>query len=71
MRRVDAKKGETVSQIIEDERPQLLSRSLRRYAAVVLLLALLAGAGAAAYAASRPEVYTSSARILLLSLIHI
>jgi polysaccharide biosynthesis transport protein len=65
VRRVDAKKGETVSQIIEDERPQLLSRSLRRYAAVVLLLALLAGAGAAAYAASRPEVYTSSARILL------
>lgn len=54
-----------MSQVIGDERPHLLSQSLRRYAGVVLVLALLGGGLAAAFAASRPQVYTSSARILL------
>ena len=54
-----------MSQVIGDERPQLLSQSLRRYAVVVFILALLGGAAAAAFAASRPEVYSSSSRILL------
>lgn len=54
-----------MSQVIGDERPQLLSQSLRRYAGVVLILTLLGGAVAAAYAASRPQVYSSSSRFLL------
>jgi polysaccharide biosynthesis transport protein len=65
VRRVDARKGETVSQVIGEERPHLLAQSLRRYAGVVLILALLGGAVTAAYAASLPEMYTSSSRILL------
>jgi Mrp family chromosome partitioning ATPase len=54
-----------VSQVLGDERPHLLAQSLRRYAGVVLILALLGGAVGAAYAASRPEFYSSSSRILL------
>jgi capsular polysaccharide biosynthesis protein len=54
-----------VSQVLGDERPQMLLQSLRRYAAVVLLIALLGGAAASAYASSRPQTYSSSSRILL------
>jgi Mrp family chromosome partitioning ATPase/capsular polysaccharide biosynthesis protein len=54
-----------VSQVLGDERPQLLAQSLRRYAFVVLVLALLGGAATAAYAASRPQTFSSSSRILL------
>jgi capsular polysaccharide biosynthesis protein len=58
-------KGGTVSQIIGDERPHLLAQSLRRYAGVVIVLALIGAALSGVYAASRPEVYSSSSRILL------
>lgn len=54
-----------MSQVLGDERPHLLAQSLRRYAAVVLILAVVGGAVAAAYAASRPEMYSSASRILL------
>jgi succinoglycan biosynthesis transport protein ExoP len=54
-----------VSQTIEEERPNLLGQSLRRFSVVVLLLAVLGGVAATAYAASLPRSYTSSARILL------
>ena len=65
MRHKDARKGDIVSQTVGDERPHLLAQSLRRYVAVVVVLTVLGGLAAAVYAASRPEVYTSSARILL------
>jgi polysaccharide biosynthesis transport protein len=54
-----------VSQVLGDERPQLLAQSLRRYAVVVLLLAVLGGAAAAAYSSSRPQSFSSASRILL------
>jgi capsular polysaccharide biosynthesis protein len=54
-----------MSQVLGDERPQLLGQSLRRYAVVVLILTLVGGAVAAAYASSRPQTYSSASRILL------
>jgi succinoglycan biosynthesis transport protein ExoP len=48
-----------------DERPHQLQRALRRYAVVVVVLAVLGGVAAAAYAAQRPHFYASSARILI------
>ena len=54
-----------MSQVLEDDRPHLLARSLRRYAVVVLILALVGAGVAAAFATSRAQSYSSSSRILL------
>jgi polysaccharide biosynthesis transport protein len=54
-----------VSQVLIEERPQQLRHALRRYAAVAVVLAVLGAVAGAAYASSRPHVYSSSARILI------
>jgi capsular polysaccharide biosynthesis protein len=50
---------------VEDVEPHHLGQALRRFWAVVLVLTVLVAAAATAYASSRAEVYSSSARILL------